>query len=117
MNQPFAPRPTVESLSDRPESILDLTLVEMFAIPLEEQKAIQLAGARKRFHQLREGVSMLARLADEQGITEINTLEDLGPLLIPHSAMKSYPMTFLEKGQFDRLTRWLNGFTTHDLSG
>jgi hypothetical protein len=31
--------------------------------------------------------------------------------------MKSYPMSYLEKSQFDRLTQWLDGFTTYDLSG
>src|SRR6185295_11898823 len=43
-------------------------------------------------------------------------LEDMAPLLVPHSAMKSYPMSYLEKSRFDRLTQWLDGFTTHDLS-
>jgi hypothetical protein len=108
---------TIESLSARPEAMIEMKMEDMYAIPLEDQKAIQLAGARKRFHELREGVSMVEHLADEQGITEIETLEDLGPLLVPHSALKSYPMTYLEKSQFDRLTMWLDGFTTHDLSG
>src|SRR5262249_35142419 len=33
-----------------------------------------------------------------------------------HSALKSYPMSYLEKSRFDRLTQWLSGFTTHDLA-
>ena len=74
-------------------------------------------GARRRFEQLVDNIPMLGRLAQEQGITKISSLEDLGPLLVPHSAMKSYPMSYLEKSQFDRLTAWLDAFTTHDLSG
>src|SRR5580704_19043147 len=99
-----------------PERIIELSPTDMYAIPLQNQAQIQLAGARMRFEQLVENIPMLSRLAQEQGITKISSLEDMGPLLIPHSAMKSYPMSFLEKSQFDRLTAWLDAFTMHDLS-
>ncbi len=99
-----------------PERIIELSPTDMYAIPLENQAQIQLAGARMRFEQLVENIAMLGRLAQEQGITKISSLEDLGPLLVPHSAMKSYPMSYLENSRFDRLTAWLDGFTTHDLS-
>jgi hypothetical protein len=36
--------------------------------------------------------------------------------LFPHTVYKSYPLSFLERGQFDRLTKWLSGLTTVDLS-
>jgi hypothetical protein len=107
---------TVANLGLAPERIIELSSTEMYGIPIQEQTRIQLAGARQRFEQLVENIPMLSRLAQEQGITKISSLEDMGPLLIPHSAMKSYPMSFLEKSQFDRLTAWLDGFTTHDLS-
>lgn len=113
MNQHVSPP---SDLGDAPERIIELSMNEMYGIPREEQAAIQLKGARKRFGELVEKIPMLTRLAEEQGITEIKTLEDLAPLLIPHSAMKSYPMSYLEKSQYDRLTQWLDGFTTHDLS-
>lgn len=100
-----------------PERIIELSPTEMYGIPLEEQARMQLKGASKRFEQLVDNIPMLGRLAQEQGITKISSLEDLGPLLVPHSAMKSYPMSYLEKSRFDRLTAWLDAFTTHDLSG
>jgi hypothetical protein len=99
------------------EALLDMTPEELFALPLAEQHAVQLLGARRRFHALRPALGMLGRLAEEQGITEIHAIADLAPLLIPHSAMKSYPMSFLEQSRFTQLTQWLDGFTTHDLSG
>jgi hypothetical protein len=117
MNQTISITPTVEQLASAPETIAFLPLPEQFAIPLAEQHAIQLAAAKKRFAELREKIPMVARLAEEQDIVEIKSLEDMTPLLIPHSAMKSYPMSYLEKGQFDRLTQWLDGFTAYDLSG
>jgi hypothetical protein len=105
------------TLGSRPEQIIALTTAEMYAIPLGAQKAIQLEGARLRFDTLVQAIPVLERLAEEQGIGKIRALEDLGPLLVPHSALKSYPMSYLEQSRFDRLTQWLDGFTTHDLSG
>ena len=99
-----------------PERIIELSPTDMYSIPLEDQAQIQLTGAAQRFEQLVENIPMLGRLAQEQGITKIRSLEEMGPLLIPHSAMKSYPMSYLENSKFDRLTAWLDGFTTHDLS-
>src|SRR5277367_6386222 len=71
------------------ERIIELSPTDMYAIPLKSQAQIQLTGARMRFELLAENIAMLGRLAQEQGITKISSLEDLGPLLIPHSAMKS----------------------------
>lgn len=115
MNAQFEASLTTD-LGLAPHQIIELSPSEMYSIPREEQAQIQLAGARRRFEQLTPNIPMLKRLAEEQGVTQIRSLDDMGPLLIPHSAMKSYPMSFLENSQFDRLTAWLNGFTTHDLS-
>src|SRR3546814_1659182 len=38
-------------------------------------------------------------------------------LFLPHTAYKSYPLSFLERNRFDALTRWLDGLTAIDLSG
>src|SRR3546814_18452448 len=58
----------------------------------------------------------LFRSAREQGIEEIRTLEDLAPLLYPHTVYKSYPISYLERARFDKLTKWLGGLTTVDIS-
>jgi hypothetical protein len=117
MSRAAAARDIPTDLGAAPERIIDLKQDEVYAIPLEEQHGIQLQGARTRFADLVERIPILTRLAEEQSITQIRTLDDLAPLLVPHSALKSYPMAYLEKSQFDRLTQWLNGFTTYDLSG
>src|SRR6202023_1300665 len=104
--------PAEADFGQAPERIIELPPTDMYGIALEEQARIQLMGARKRFEQLVDDIPMLGRLAQEQGITKISSLEDMGPLLIPHSAMKSYPMSYLERSQFDRLTAGLDAFTT-----
>jgi hypothetical protein len=104
-------------LADAPETIIELTTTQMYALPIADQQAIQLAGARKRFEEQVSAIRVVSTLAQEQGVTAISALSDLGPLLLPHSAYKSYPMRLLEQSRFDRITAWLDGFTTHDLSG
>lgn len=107
----------IASLARAPEKIIELQSEQMYRIPLADVNALQLAGARKRFDELVHRIPMLSRLASAQGIAAIERIEDLAPLLVPHSAYKAYPMSFLEKSQFARLTKWLDGLTSYDLSG
>ncbi len=72
---------------------------------------------RKRFNELRPKLPALAKLAADQGIDTIDSIDDAAPLLFPHTVYKSYPLSFLERGQFDRLSKWLGGLTTIALSG
>ena len=106
---------SIDDLADDPGRIIRLTNNQMHSITLADQHRLQLRAAQKRFGEMVERVAILKRLADEQGVTEIGTLEDLGLLLVPHSASKSYPLSFIESNRFDRLTGWLQGFTAHDL--
>lgn len=89
----------------------------MYSIPLVEQVELQLRGTQLRFDQLVERVPMLSRLAREQGLSRARSLEDVGVLLVPHTALKSYALSWLENNRYDRLTAWLQAFTAHDLSG
>jgi hypothetical protein len=61
-------------------------------------------------------VQILQRIAESQSASEIKTLEDVAPLLLRHSMYKSYPLSILDRGQFDRLTKWLQTLTNVDLS-
>jgi hypothetical protein len=108
---------TSSDLAGRPQAIIHQSNAEMFSIPLAAQRDLHLEAARGRFDDLVDRIPLVRRLADEQGVTRLNTLEDLGLLLAPHSASKSYPLSFVENARFDRLTQWLQGFTAHDLSG
>jgi hypothetical protein len=108
---------TAAQLAAEPERFVDLSNREAFSIPPQELAAIQLKAVQKRFEELAPRVSMLGRLAHEQSMDRIGSLEALAPLLVPHSAYKSYPMSALENARFDIITRWLGGFTTVDVSG
>jgi hypothetical protein len=113
---PGGSRPDLESLAAAPEEIIELESEIMYRMPIADVNELQLAAARKRFADLVGNIPMLTRLASAQGIECITRIEDLAPLLVPHSAYKAYPISFLEKSQFSRLTRWLDGLTNYDLS-
>lgn len=82
----------------------------------EELERLQLEALRQRFDEMRGGVQMLGALADELGVTAIDKLEDVVPLLFKHTVYKSYPVSLLEKGRFGQITKWLGRLTTVDLS-
>jgi hypothetical protein len=90
---------------------------ELFSHQREQVDEFRLQLLRKRFNELREPVKALNKLADIQGVSAINSLDDAAPVLFQHTVYKSYPMPFLEKGRFDALTKWLDQLTAHDLSG
>ena len=106
-----------DALASDPQSFVDAEYDSGYALSAEERERAQLAGLRLRFDALKQGIPALARLAEEQGIETINALDDVVPLLFPHTVYKSYPLSFLEQGRFDRLTKWLASLTTTDLSG
>jgi hypothetical protein len=108
--------PSTEEFSARPELLAGLTPDLMYTMPRDTVAAIQLAGLRKRFSDMAGKVRVLERLADEQKTSEIHNIEDGAVLLFPHSFYKAYPLSILENNRFDRLTRWLDGLTTSDLS-
>ena len=98
-----------------PQSYIDGDYFAGHQFSREQIEAVHLAGLRKRFGELRRQVPVLDRLATEHGIDAIQSLEEAVPLLFPHTVYKSYPLSILERGQFDRLTRWLDGLTALDL--
>jgi hypothetical protein len=51
--------------------------------------------------------------AREAGVTEVARLEDAVKLLLPHTAYKSYPESWLAQKRWDRLSKWLDTVSTH----
>jgi hypothetical protein len=82
----------------------------------EEIAALQISELQRRFDQLVPRIPVLQKLATEQRIERLRTVDDAAPLLFRHNVYKSYPLAFLERSAFQRLTRWLDGLTAFDLS-
>ena len=89
---------------------------DLYAHTAQDVEAYRLAELKARFDELQPRVGALRKLAQLQGVSRIDSLDDAAPLLFQHTVYKSYPMAFLEKGRFDALPKWFGQLTAHDLS-
>src|SRR5690349_18831942 len=78
-----------------------------FDIPYAELRDLQIAALNERLQERIDRIKLVKLRAEEAGISEIRKLEDVVPLLLPHTAYKSYPESFLTEKKWDRLTKWL----------
>jgi hypothetical protein len=88
---------------------------KIHSLPREQVEAVQLAAMNLRLQERRGQVKMLEKLADSQGIAQINSLDDMAPLLMAHDIYKSYPVSLLAKQQFTKLNGWLGKLTRYSL--
>jgi hypothetical protein len=86
---------------------------DAYTVPFCEVRDLQLAAINERFQERVGSIKLVALRAREAGITEIRRLEDVIPLLLPHTAYKSYPESVLIEQRWDRLTKWLGTVTTY----
>jgi len=73
----------------------------------------QLEAINARFQDRVEKIKLLKNRAEEGGISEVTSLEDIVPLLFAHTAYKSYPESWLMEGKWDRLGKWLDTVSTN----
>lgn len=109
--------PILNELLEDPQVFIKGHYSDGFDVSGTELESFYLASAKKKFSEMSSKVPALKRLAQEQGVDGIGSLEDLVKVLFPHTVYKSYPLSYLEKNRFSRLTKWLNGLTAVDLSG
>jgi hypothetical protein len=81
--------------------------------PWVELEPLWVAAMNQRFHECRGRVKILDQLAETAGISSINRLEDVVPLLFAHTVYKSYPDAFIDRGRWDRMNFWLNTLSKH----
>jgi hypothetical protein len=79
----------------------------------KDLRQAQIAAMNERFQDRVGKIKLLALRAREAGIGEIRSLEDVVPLLLPHTAYKSYPESFLMEEKWDKLGKWLDSVATH----
>lgn len=81
--------------------------------PYSEVRDLQVKALNERLQERIDKIKLVKLRAEEAGITEVNRLEDMVPLLLPHTAYKSYPESFLTDKKWDRLTKWLGTVSTY----
>jgi hypothetical protein len=78
---------------------------------------LQLAAAQERFAERRRQIKILDRRATDTGISQIGSLDDLVPMLFAHTNYKSYPESFLDKGQWSHMNLWLQTMSSNPVNG
>lgn len=81
----------------------------------EDVRDAQIAAIDERLQQRIDQIKLVGFRAREAGISEISRLEDVVPLLLPHTAYKSYPEKFLLEKRWDKLAKWLGTVSTEPL--
>lgn len=82
----------------------------------------QIAAMNERLQEQGGKIKIVALRAADADIAEIGSLQDVIPLLLPHTAYKSYPESYLTGKKWDRLAKWLGSVTAQptdsvDLAG
>ena len=101
---------------DDPIGFFGESEANMQAISREQLYALQEEALRYRFETLADKIPMLTKLAGNQGIEQIEKIDDVAPLLFEHTMYKSYPPTFLEKNRFADINKFISRLTTYDLT-
>lgn len=83
-------------------------------IPLADLLPAQMEAANERLAAQRQTVRLLANRAENStGGFAIGEPADLVPLLFAHTAYKSYPESWLNSGNWDRMGSWLDTVTAN----
>jgi len=106
----------LEQLMESPSALLDNSFDLNFTLSRAEIDAFQKHWVARRFWELKGRILLLGKLAKEHGIDAISEIDDVLPLLFGHTVYKSYPMSYLERNRFDKLTKWLAGLISIDIS-
>ena len=88
---------------DTPETWLDDGFEALYAMSWRDYEEVQLAALKKRFDHLSREVAALDKLARREGISSIDRLEDVLPVLFDHRVYKSYPISIIEKRDIGKL--------------
>lgn len=101
----------------KPIDLLNYSKQDIYSLDTKDVEQYQLWMISNRFSELKDRVSFLRELADEQSISEITSWDDVAKLLVdPGSLYKSYSLDWIEEGRFDLMTEWINQYTSADLS-
>src|SRR5262245_44316729 len=103
-------------LLDNPAALANHARRTWAQLPRDEVDALQLAGLKRRFAQLRDAIPVLKKLADAEGVDGVERVEDVVPLLFEHTIYKSYPPSLLEKRRFTQINQWLGKLVTPDMA-
>ena len=86
---------------------------DRYGIPFADLREVQIGAMNERFQERKGQIKLVGHRAREAGIAEVRSHEDAVKLLLPHTAYKSYPESWLAQQRWDRLSKWLDTVSTH----
>ncbi|MFT3968574.1 MAG: hypothetical protein QM690_22130, partial [Sphingobium sp.] len=78
---------------------------DRYNIPYADVRDAQVEAMNERFQERRDKIRLVGHRAEEAGIAEVRSPEDMVRLLLPHTAYKSYPENWLREERWDRLSK------------
>lgn len=108
--------PTATPDTDRPETWIDGGFEPLYASSWRDWVEPQMEALRKRFARFHGAIPALDKLAAREGVSTVDSVEDILPLLFDHRVYKNYPLSLIETRNIPKLHSWLDRLTTLDLS-
>lgn len=105
-----------EKFSADPLNFLNFEKEIVFSLDPIDLDMIRLSLAQRKFSAAKESIAMVGRMAVQNNISEIDNFNDLLPLCYNQETYKGYPQSWLESGDFTRMTKWLSKLCAADLS-
>lgn len=102
---------------DSPRDLVFLSDEALGTLAREDVEAFQLEAARRRLARQAKRIPALGKKLGDNDPFACESVDDLIPFLYLDSDYKSYDKSYLENKQFDKMTQWLDEFTSYDLSG
>ncbi len=105
-----------QRLCEDPKSFVDYPFDIVFSLDPAELDDIHLRLAQQKFTVAKDSIGLVGRLATQNQISSIESFNDLLPVLYNQESFKGYPQSWLETGDFKRMTKWLSKLCAADLS-
>ena len=84
-----------------------------YDIPFAALRDAQIQAMDERLQERKGQIKLVGHRAQEAGIVAVRSHEEAVRLLLPHTAYKSYPETWLAQKRWDRLSKWLDTVSTY----
>ena len=79
----------------------------VFSLDPQVLDEIQLGLLRSKFAAAVDGIAIIKQMAAQHELTSIESFDDVLPIFFNQETFRSYPQSWLETGDFKRMTKWL----------
>lgn len=101
---------------DNPGDLLFEPPEALDALSRAATEVFQLEAARRKLQRQAERIPAVAAMLDGKDPASFADFDDFVSVLFDEDVYKSYDTEWIERGAFADLTRWIDGYTSHDLA-